>query len=1267
MKKIRFLAALLVILMLPLSVLFGCKKPEEKPEDDPEEEEGGGETGGGTGNGGSGNVSTTPIDNDGLSGNGYLVMFHFDAAKRGNLNVDVAPYKRFFTVDTGKSGTAYSVDDKMGKNGTGALLIERKGTNASSNVAFMTTALGSSFDSQHTLEFDIKLGKGLLGDTLEVIADKKAKQTLVSISPDGKIVDCDGMLLYEANKLEGEWVHIAIAVDDRACKYDVYINGVKRATEVAFSNKSYSTTEDLEQYSFKLAGMTYEDTYCYIDNLGLIDGLTPKEYTSDNVVYRDYYVQNFDVFTASKVDTNGNVLPNLDALIGVYDTVAGFTNKVTSDPYNSNSALAMNELLTIVKVDSTGNIVDDVYTDFGVVKGLYDYGAPVGGKLFTYGTGEDAKFIDFDSNKYLTFTAKNLLGDGATVNGIYEVYGNDAAQKIKLTFGDNLDQILYLYCKIESGVISTYADDKFLTLNTAGYTSASQPFNKVEYSYSDDTVTLSVLVNEFTGKASLVINDGTLDINVSDATFAYSGTTLTVTVESTPYEFTYENGTFKYDGKTLTKTVEEEYIPYDEADEYEYVLKYTNFKTGVPEFAFQIDMTNFDTDRWDRFNFEYYITDEMASGSYQFLVYIDTGKSADGGMRYLNKVIKHSSSGWYTLDIPFEELDAARNADWEDFSGKVYLAMSGWSNGPTGAAGQAADGYTLLVRNISFVSEVAVVVDGPDAPAEGEEPCEHVDDDGNSLLVPVAERVDPTCTTGGYAIVKCSECNATKVDKTKPITDPNGHDYTGAVEYTKNCTCTLNGYKYHYCNVCGEMEETEILTSPGHDIVDTYIPSKNSILSTCRICGEETEVKLSNELLSFPDKLSMGALEATEQYFYAAEGNKYANLINGGFDLSANTYLHEIIRLMCAYSTATAEKLSDGTYGIRLERNPVSGSEAYIDYMLNKQFGEGGHFVCEFDFRLGEADANGKYPGMAATIIERMTDANGGPTETLIFSINEDGVLTFRTDADAKIAFSSEKFTNVAMVFKPTENAMDIYVDGYKEYTIPMGDEYQRDYFMAMSWSQLRISYTVSPVAGEGQYYFNNFAAYAGNFPICVRGVGNSNTGSAEHIGDIMLKDESGEYATYPLNVVDADKVLNLPDDINTSKYSLEFKLSASAALTNGTLLVGQKRDEYMLDDNVLALLTVKDGWLYFCDTVIADLTNIAGGMNIKISFNDVDGGANVYINGAEVLGGFIYYPEMNALVNMYNDPDSRIKSLTFDSEVGAYTVSDLRLVGENA
>ena len=1267
MKKIRFLAALLVILMLPLGVLFGCNKPDEEPNDDPNEESGG-QTPGGNKPSGGGNVSNVPADNDGNSGNGYLVMFNFDAAKSGNLKVDAAPYKRFFAIDSEKAGTSYVIKDKSGKNGTGALLMRREGTNAASNFSFKTDSLGSAFDSQHILEFDIKLRKGLLGDTLEVVADKKSKQVLISITPEGKVFDCDGILLYTADKLEAEWVHIAIAVDDSEREYVVYINGAKRTDNIAFSNKAYSSSEELEKYTFRLTGDTYDNTYCYFDNLAFVDGVIPKEYTSDDVIYRDYYTNSFDVFSASKVDANGNVLPNFEALINVYNTNDDATTKVNFDPYNSNSALSMNEMLTISKVDSDGN-VEDVYTDYGVATGLYEYGEPVGGKLFVSGSGEDAKSIDFDSNKGLTFTAVDLLGDGATVTGVYQVYGSEAAPRIKLTFGDDFDQLLY--CQINDGVISVYNDERFETLKTSGYVCVSQPFNKIEYSYSDDTTTISILVNEFTGKASLAVKNETLDINVTDATFVYDADDtkkLTVTtVDNGDFEFIYGEEGFSYtvdgyDEKTLTKTVKEEYIPAEEAENYKYALKYTNFKSGLLKLKFNVDMTNFNKEQWRRFRFEYYITEEMANDSYQFLIRLDAGKAADGNSSYLSKAVTHSVPGWYTIDFTFDELDVTRNATWEIFSGNIFIEMSSWKNGTISDPGKAADGYSLLIRNVQFVSDIAVVVDGPDAPAEGEEPCEHIDEEENSLFEPVEGRIDSTCTVGGYAIVKCSKCNATKIDKTKPITEPNGHDYTDAEIFVKECTCVADGYKYRYCNTCGTMEKTEKIVSPGHDFVDEYDVGKNALVFTCRVCAYETEVQFSNEMLVFADKIKDGGL-ASSNYFYVSDSvNSALNV--GSFDASSNI-TYGLAKIVYANAKATAEKLDDGTYGIKFQRKPGVSAGSYIDLLLtklSKRLVKGERFVWEFDFRLGGADKNGNYPQMTSSIIERTT---GSGKFTRLFSIDENGVLSFENDSSATIAFSAQKFTNVALVFKPDENAIDVYVDGYREYTVPFGASGKEDYIATMEWSEIRFTYSSSETAAEGQYqYINNLAVYATEeYPICVRGLDSSMVGVTEHRGNIILKDKDGaENATYPLDVVDADKVLRLPDDINTSKYTLEFKLSADTALVDGVLLMGQKRDKNKMDNNILPLLTVEKGWLYFCDTAIADLSDIANGIKVKMVFNEAEGGADVYVNDANIPGGFIYYPVIEDITNMYTDPDSRIKSFTFDSEVGAYTVSELKL-----
>ena len=77
MKKIRLLALLLALLMLPLGTLFSCKPDDvpDDPDDDNEQEE--------PEDPDTGDVN---IDNDGTR-SGYLVFFTFDAAKRGRRHV----------------------------------------------------------------------------------------------------------------------------------------------------------------------------------------------------------------------------------------------------------------------------------------------------------------------------------------------------------------------------------------------------------------------------------------------------------------------------------------------------------------------------------------------------------------------------------------------------------------------------------------------------------------------------------------------------------------------------------------------------------------------------------------------------------------------------------------------------------------------------------------------------------------------------------------------------------------------------------------------------------------------------------------------------------------------------------------------------------------------------------------------------------------------------------------------------------------------------
>jgi predicted small lipoprotein YifL len=120
MKKIRILAAVLAVLMLPLATLFACGKtePVEPPKQDtstliidpnnPPPEK------------------VVEVDNDG-SKDGYLLFYNFNEHKAGNLK-EAEPYSDFIT-GVAKDGCAYVVLSKKGAENDNALLIQRPAGN----------------------------------------------------------------------------------------------------------------------------------------------------------------------------------------------------------------------------------------------------------------------------------------------------------------------------------------------------------------------------------------------------------------------------------------------------------------------------------------------------------------------------------------------------------------------------------------------------------------------------------------------------------------------------------------------------------------------------------------------------------------------------------------------------------------------------------------------------------------------------------------------------------------------------------------------------------------------------------------------------------------------------------------------------------------------------------------------------------------------------------------------------------------------------------
>lgn len=91
----------------------------------------------------------------------------------------------------------------------------------------------------------------------------------------------------------------------------------------------------------------------------------------------------------------------------------------------------------------------------------------------------------------------------------------------------------------------------------------------------------------------------------------------------------------------------------------------------------------------------------------------------------------------------------------------------------------------------------------------------------------LTKKVAPTCTVQGYDLYTCSRCNSTEKRNTVSAT---GHNYT----FTKTVspTCTAQGYDLYTCSACTVTEKRNTISATGHK----YVLS-NHIDSTCNTAG----------------------------------------------------------------------------------------------------------------------------------------------------------------------------------------------------------------------------------------------------------------------------------------------------------------------------------------------------------------------------------------------------------------------------------------------
>lgn len=101
----------------------------------------------------------------------------------------------------------------------------------------------------------------------------------------------------------------------------------------------------------------------------------------------------------------------------------------------------------------------------------------------------------------------------------------------------------------------------------------------------------------------------------------------------------------------------------------------------------------------------------------------------------------------------------------------------------------------------------------------------------------VTKIIEPTCTTKGYSVFKCTSCGDEYEGNVKLAF---GHNYD--VE-TVEATCTTYGCVKHTCLNCGDTYETDVRTALGHKYTETTkeatCTEDGGQLHTCTVCGYE--------------------------------------------------------------------------------------------------------------------------------------------------------------------------------------------------------------------------------------------------------------------------------------------------------------------------------------------------------------------------------------------------------------------------------------------
>ncbi len=1240
MKKIRILALILALLMLPLGILVSCKK--DVPDDDDEEEEGGG---------GSSpsrpTTSTTAVIEDGKK-SGYLRYYNFDKVSFGDFqsSEEYQPYS-FFYPDRTKEGSGY-IFGRRDVNGRGGYLGITRSAVRSAPYYDINILDISDLTSYHVISFDVYLGGGVLKDTARFIGRKTKSgifNTFLTFYPDGRIAASGKYNFYTA-KASGEWVNVALAIDDMNREFDVYVNGVKMLVDVEYATEAYENWEimKIDRYRIQIDSNSSNATELRIDNFAV--SKSPMNTNGNAVIYTDVYTERGEIFGLSGVEASKK------QILDIYSFNSALKDKIKKEPYSG--TLLMSSSVALSKLIASSGTGIDLQYDYGVEYENKKYGGIIGGKTF-YSDKQIGKSFAFRSDVVKEgFEIGNLIVvDENGNNGIYTLDGDESLIKITIKINNAITYAVYA-----DGVFKTVSDDSFDPDDPKAIVYNESAFHGKTYSYKlgsqddgeGDSVTIKISPDEINGKLdfSLQVNDS-VNIIENGIEYSYDYEILTFKIGEKTYRFGYDkrNDEFFINDEELKSydfedgdgffrlnppAIESVYVAEDDV----LALHYQGFENGVNALAFPVSSETASLKPWEKFCFEIYIPDKMVN--YTFGLYLYCGSN------YYYTNLKFTKPGLYEKGIPLSEFSVSGSPDIKNLT-KIEFKMTGNPNG-TAFGGAAGSGFYLI--NMALVQEKIAVVEGPSADKEY---CTHQSSDGISYLEPVATPIPASCTSIGYYAMKCSECGATVIDGEKPITDVLGHDTQGQTVLTRYPTCEDSGYTYQVCKTCGEeikLSDIPVLSHEYHEILNN---AAGRVDYQCKLCGHEYSTYLNSTLASGKEKYDT-LLPADSKTFIVYEGfNDTVKVGDFSGVASGNAVVGGSLSYWYGYAMLSATMVRS-RYCVEFVKGDTKNAttfQNYFDMNVGNSFGQGAEFVIELDIMPGKTGADGKYATFDVQAIDRTTGSSA--IFATLFTINKDAKIVV---GDYTVKLDTKNFTNIAVAVDPGAGLMTIYKNGEFAASGPVDSKIK--YNFCVERTRITLNESASTDNTGASYYFNNLFVYKSDTPVCL-----INTDLIdESKGDLKLydsatPDENAKPVT-ELNVT-ADKTIFLKSSEKSSDYTFSFKLKVTSALGNGVLLTGNKLDGYGKDVSA-DLLTVDKGYIWYMGSVPIHKLVEGEEITVKLYCEDYLSRVTVTVNDKEIITRRPY-----GTGDTYSDSDAYVRSYTFGSSVGNYSVSDISFV----